>query len=414
MAIGPVEILRRDLESCVLAGGRPIIWGPAGVGKSALIENLAHRMGHRLTTIIGSMADPTDVNGFPVVNRDKRVTDAQGREHPVVELAPPRVFTDLNEGPKWGLFLDEFTSVPGSVSASWLRLVHGGIAGQYPLDMSRGFIICAANPPDEAVNGQELAGPMVNRLAHFQFPVSEASAIEWATNFPSYWDDPDQGWAPKYRPAGLTVESLVKARSMVAEFVRRVPSVWHPAIQGSKFAITDTTCGWPSPRSLDRASRHLALALSRSLPPVSCLNLVAAEIGGPAATEFQTYVNTADIPDPEAVLADPEGWTFSGRVDLDFTVMLAVSAAVTANLTADRLFAAFKVCERSVTDRNGAPAKEAAYASMVKLSRLATDTTSTYKQLTKGNSEQDNLKFGTRLQKAMLWFHKVVDTAKGK
>ena len=51
-----------------------------------------------MTTIIGSLSDPTDVNGFPVVDKDRLVTDSTGRKVPTVELAPPRLFVELNEG----------------------------------------------------------------------------------------------------------------------------------------------------------------------------------------------------------------------------------------------------------------------------------------------------------------------------
>lgn len=411
---GPVEVMSHDLEACMAAGGRPILWGPAGVGKSRMVEALARRVNRRAVTLIGSLSDPTDVNGFPVVNPNRRVVSADGGEFPVVELAPPRMFVDLNDGPPSILFLDELTTVFASVQASWLRLITDGYAGQYKLNLKKVWIIAAANPTGEAVNGQELAPPMVNRLDHYKFPVDQAAAVEWAEHFPTYWGSADAGWDPDLRPDGLELDHLVRARSYVAEFVRRVPTVWHPEVSGSRFTREAGDAGWPSPRSLDRAARHLAVSLARGHAPVSAMGRIAAAIGPGAAVEFQNFMTTMDIPDPEAVLADPDGWVFSGRVDLDYVVMQAVAAAVVARPTVDRVIAAIKVCERSVTKRDGGAVKEAGYAAMRLITPLFQTGTPKYQAMTKGMTDAQRVTYARHIQDTIRWFGPLVDLVKGK
>lgn len=410
MSHGPIEAMADEIIDCISAGGRPLITGTFGVGKTYLIHSIAKRTGRRMKVLIGSMADPTDVNGFPVVNHDVRVTDADGRSHPVVEQAPPRIFTDMNDGNKWILFLDELTSVPATVQAPWLNLIHGGMAGQYRLNQKNVAIICAANRADEAVNGQELAGPMLNRLDHFDFPVNEQAALEWADNIVGYWGDPELGWPVDERPAGVEDVHIIKAGTLLSGFVRRNPSVWHPAIGGggekSRFALSDLEYACPTARSLDRCRRYIALMLARGLPAQSATAKFRAAAGTAAATEFNQYAVTNDLPDPEDVLSDPEGWTFSGRVDIDYQVMLAVAAAVASKPSVDRLIGAFQICERSVSNRAGSPSKEAAMAAVIRLGKLTVPDSETYKKMTKGMSSAALADFASRMQRVVGPFTK--------
>lgn len=412
--------LMRNVRYTCMANSQVIIWGPPGIGKSRSLDALARLTNRRLVTVIGSYVDPTTM-GFPVLDPNSHTTDSDGRRRPVVDTAPQKLFTDLNDNPrKWILFLDELTSVPATVIAAWLRLVNEGVAGDYRLDMRKGWIICAANSADQAANGSPLPDPMISRLAHMHYPVTESSALEWADgSFVNYWNAPELGWPVDARPDdlenGARVEDdhIIRARSMFSDFVRRRPTVWHPAIEGSTFTYGSGEEGWPCARSLDRASRSLAIALAEGRAPVTCIDIVASEIGSAAATEFNTYVSTADIPDPEAVLADPHNWKFSGRVDLDYAVMLAVAAAVTTRPTPDRVVAGFTVCTRSTTNRSGSPSKEAAMSAIKKLGKLLTKGSDGMKAITKGMSQAETETFVKTIATATAPFAQYINMARG-
>src|SRR4051812_45160236 len=91
----PLANLARDIRKCLRTGTIAAVKGPAGVGKSEMVRAIARDMGAELFTLIGSLADPTDINGFPVVVRDKflecpynRESDGSPKRLPVLQFAP--------------------------------------------------------------------------------------------------------------------------------------------------------------------------------------------------------------------------------------------------------------------------------------------------------------------------------------
>src|SRR5581483_1133846 len=107
--------------------------------------------------VIGSIREPTDFGGLPVVV-------AGG-----VTLAPPSWALRLVEAGHGLLFLDELTTAPPAVQAAMLRVVLERVAGDVRLP-AEVRVVAAANPPEEAADGWELAPPLANRLVHLDWP----------------------------------------------------------------------------------------------------------------------------------------------------------------------------------------------------------------------------------------------------
>jgi hypothetical protein len=83
------------------------------------------------------------------------------------------------------------------------------------------------------------------------------------------------------------------------------------------------------------------------------LALIAGCVGPGPARELLAWVQEADLPDPEEVLADPARFRLPDRGDRQFAVLSAVVAAVGASPTIARWEAAFQVIEQVVA--RGAP-----------------------------------------------------------
>lgn len=357
MSDKPFEDLTEDVVASIEVGDIPILWGLPGTGKTSFVSAIARRMDLPLHTLIGSLCDPTDINGFPVVS-DTRVEDAHGRAHPVLEFAPRRWLVEMS---KTGgiLFFDELTSCPPAVQAALLRSMLDKVFGDFPLDPHKVAIVAAANGADVAVNGQELGAPMVNRISHYQFPMGSAAALEWAGNFASYWGSPRP---VRFGRAEVSEASMLRARSFVAGFIRRFPDQWHsmPGEQTPDDANTaagkktkkavqqdDGQSGWPSPRSWDRVSWHIGRCIENDIPPTEALRRVSAAVGTAAAAAFTAYMRETSIPDPEVLLAKPDAFEPSGRPDLDFSTLAAVAAAVEAKTDSGRYKNAWVILSRA-------------------------------------------------------------------
>jgi hypothetical protein len=59
--------------------------------------------------------------------------------------------------------------------------------------------------------------------------------------------------------------------------------------------------------------------------------------------EFLTWLAEADLPDPEAALADPSSFRLPERGDRAFAALTSVAAAVAANPTSERWLAAWRI-----------------------------------------------------------------------
>jgi hypothetical protein len=71
--------------------------------------------------------------------------------------------------------------------------------------------------------------------------------------------------------------------------------------------------------------------------------LVRGSVGDAAGVEFCAWAESMDIPDPEAVLADPDSFVLPDRGDRAYAALTAVASAVAANPTLERWATAWRV-----------------------------------------------------------------------
>lgn len=355
----PLALLRQDIDDAISVGVIPLITGESGVGKTAMVREVARRRKLPLYTLIGSIEDPTSINGFPVVD-DADVLDSLGRRRKVIRFAPRDFLVEINEkhDGRALIFFDELTSTAPATAAALLRTMMDKVFGDYALDPYKMAMVAACNPPDLAANGQEIPLPMSNRLMHLTYPCDHAAAVEWAANFVSYWGNPVQvGFDGEF----VSEESMIRARALVGGFIVKNPSWWHYTLTeaGGKDArkhesadFAGGTVGVHTARSWDRVSWHLGMCLQRHQSPYTIQRRVIGEVGSAAASLFQVHLQNSEIPDPEEILKNPKDYRPTNRPDVDFTVMGGVTAAVERNSTPERLLACMQIC-RNVVDYRG-------------------------------------------------------------
>lgn len=276
------------LLTVLVAAGRARIatclWGMPGIGKSALVHAIGHAEQMPVETVLGSIREPSDIVGLPIVTDDG------------VRLDPPTWAKRLAMTGRGIAFLDELSTSAPAVQAAMLGVVLDRRVGDLDLPDDV-WVVAAANPPEVAADGWDLTPPMANRLLHIDYPLSTDTWIDGMTTgfvvpAPGRVHEPDR-------------TRTAISRAVVASFVRTRPDLLH------QLPTDPATTGraWPSPRTWTMTADLLALLPDDDRD--AALLAAAGLVGQGAAAEFLAWRATSDLPDPADVIADPQSvdWT---------------------------------------------------------------------------------------------------------
>lgn len=287
------------------AGVAVLLWGEPGIGKSSLMEALAAEDGLPHETVLASLREPADFAGLPVI-RDTGV-----------DLVAPGWAHRLAAAEEGYLILDELTTAAPAVQAAALRVVLERVVGE--LALPRGIrVIAAANPPEHAADGWDLAAPMANRFLHVEHTPSTDS---WLDGMVTGFKVPTSGRVLDPSPLGRAA-----ARAEVASFIRTRPDLLHV------FPKDDAARGraWPSNRTWTMTADVLALLDPTDTP--ATLMAATGLVGEGAGSEFIAWRGMNDLPDPADVLAAPDSVPWS---TLDASRAWVILTGATAHATAE-------------------------------------------------------------------------------
>lgn len=312
------------LGVAVAASVPVLLWGAPGTGKTSVIRALADGAGLTCETVIASIREPSDFAGLPIVAAGGPGGAA------AVELAAPRWALRLLAAGSGLLFFDEISTAAPAVQAALLRVVLERTVGDLTLPDGVA-VVAAANPPEQAADGWDLSAPLANRFCHLDWPVDARVVAE---GFAGGWPAPQ---VPAL-PAGWDSQVGV-ARSWVAGFLTVRP----PLVLVVPDDAAASGRAWPSPRSWDMVARLLAAARSAGAGEVVTSLLVRGAVGAGPGVEFLSWLVEADLPDPEAVLADPESFVLPERGDRAYAALASIAAAVAAEPTPERWVQGWRV-----------------------------------------------------------------------
>jgi len=292
--------------------------GPPGVGKSAVIKQVAKQWNRRLSYLIGSCHAPEDFSGVPF-------------------LAETKDFF-LQAPPKWGanlatpgamLFADEITTVPPSVRAALLALFTELKLGDLVLDPDTIFL-AACNPPSMAPNASPLEKSMANRFAHYKWKHDYET---WKAGMMSEDDNYGEAFIPdvpsdwrRFRPqAGADIVGYTNKNS--AERICTPDG--------------DEVMAFATPRTWRWCRDALAVAQSVNAPGHVKKDIAKAIVGDQTGKNLIQYIEQRDLVDPEEVLAGRKEFKHDKhRPDLTVTLMTSIVTAVQQQYSESRMDAA--------------------------------------------------------------------------
>ncbi|MGW5229368.1 AAA family ATPase [Nocardia niigatensis] len=330
----PRPNIQLEALTLAVAADLPVLlWGEPGIGKTAALTQLAQSLDLPLTTVIASVHEPSDFSGLPIIGDDPA---AHG-----VPMAPPDWAVRLVRAGRGLLFLDELSTAPPAVQAALLRLVLERRIGA--LRLPPGVrIVAAANPRSSAADGWELSPPLANRFVHLQWTHDHDVVVR---GLGGTWP---HATLPVLAPEKLT-EAVSFARRAVCILLAARPKLVH------QLPNSETRRGgaWPSPRSWEMTVRLIAFATAAGAGRDVLSLLVRGAVGDGPGFELLTSIDRMDLPDPEALLADPDTAELPERGDLRQAVLDSVVAAVRQRPERSRWDAAWALLVKAV--ETGAP-----------------------------------------------------------
>jgi hypothetical protein len=273
--------LRRALLSAIKTQLPVFIWGPPGVGKSALTQQIADEIDYDLIDLRLSQLDPADIRGVPAIDFENRLT---------IWNAPEFLPRKGVHGDYGILFFDELNSAHRDTQTVAYQLILDRKVGNYVLP-DGWTVLAAGNRMEDSAIVNPMSSALSNRFMHLDFTINNDDWITHAT-------------ANKFIPE-------------VVSFIRYLPQYLHNMGEpGSK-----PERAFPTPRSWEYVSRILP-----NTEEDLKYDIVAGNVGEGVAGQFIAYIDIyTNLPDLDKILNDPDSvHVDTGRPE----VMFAVSGAL--------------------------------------------------------------------------------------
>jgi MoxR-like ATPase len=270
LALTPPELV--ELLITLPPDRTPFLWGPPGIGKSALVREAADLLSLPCVTLLGTQIAPEDLIGVP------RIRSLDGGVF-VTEFCPPRAI--LREAP-FLLFIDELNSAVPDVQKAFYSLILDRRLGDYLLPAGS-RVVGAGNRVEDRALVRPMATALANRMIHVALAPDAEAWLAWG--------------------ASHGIHALVLA------FLRARPD------RLFELPPTDATPAYPTPRAWHMLSDSIATVGERLWAATA-----AGCVGDRAGAEWSAFAKRAlEAPPLEAIAAgaatvprDPELIYFLG------------------------------------------------------------------------------------------------------
>lgn len=280
----------------------PFLSGDPGVGKTAVPKQVAKELGLPYFQTIVAQFDPGELAGLPFMGQVPiKRHNAEGKEEETVETRMirlrPAYLPDINDvSQHMGIYnLDELPQAMLAGQNVMSQLTNEWRIGEHRI--SNGIsICCTGNKPENKAGTTSMPMHLRDRL---MFIPIDVDADDWLL-----YASADNGYG----------ESVVNP--LIRSFIRKFPQHLHKFELGANAMRT--------PRSWEKASNILRWKIDNAIRAQA----LAGTIGEGAATEFEAWLRVEDrMPDPDAIIKDPDSAPVFGNKDADVLYLLCASLA---------------------------------------------------------------------------------------
>lgn len=279
------------------------IWGAPGIGKSAIVKQVAAKLQLQLEDVRASTLDAVDVRGIPTVREGRTCWN------------PPEFLPSEGHGI---LFLDELALADTAVQTAMLQLVLDRRIGKYVLPPGW-KIVAASNRLEDMAGVRKLIRSLHGRFIHLNM---EADSEDWL------W------WA-----AQNNILSLIRY------FIAFRPSLLCDGTPAPK-----ENFGWPRPRSwhmLSDALQCSADTVQEDILSGANMEIIQGTVGEGAALEFVEFVrHGSKLPTAQEILKQADTISIPSSPGVCWAMIGSVVDYVSHNTSDKIVTQAFKLADR--------------------------------------------------------------------
>lgn len=283
-----------------------LVVGSPGIGKSDIVESACDQIGADLLISHPAMEDPTDAKGLPWPGKDGTHASFLPFGH-LAKAAEAKRLT------VW--FLDDLGQASPAVQAAYMQLILSHKAGEHELSKDKVVFVAATNRRTDKAGVNGILEPVKSRFASIvELQPELEDWVQWAYG--------------QEMPAELIA------------FIRSRPDLLNDFLPTADMEQS------PCPRTWAYVGRQVKAGVPRAVE----LAAIAGAVGEGAATEFVSYLRLSqEMPDPDAVIADPLGMELPENP----SVLYALCAALAYRASKDTSKPICQFAERLHSDGHG-------------------------------------------------------------
>lgn len=273
------------------------MWGPPGVGKSAVAKQIKTRRKWGLVDFRASTRDSVALMGLPDISGETTKWKV-----------PDEFPQEKRDGEEGILFLDELNAAPPSMMAAMFGLVLDRKVGDYVLP--EGWrVVAAGNRQADRAAAQRMPTALANRFAHIDVDADTSAASLGREN--------------------VHVQHFINIGidPVLVAFLRFRPALMHmmPGQKNGSIEISADSRSFPTPRSWEQGAKYLKKDSARRL------SLLTGVVGEGAAAELEGFIRIyQNLPSLDLVLANPN----SAPIPDDPAARFAISSGLARKVEA--------------------------------------------------------------------------------